>query len=97
MTSSGPTALVLFQGVVKRRPRFDAAATTCAFSVVPALKTSTLATKPPLQPRPLCLAAVPVARTPAPAKALLLRGLPAMEPARPGEVIASKWQKKKNT
>ncbi|XP_051925817.1 cyclic AMP-dependent transcription factor ATF-6 beta isoform X2 [Hippocampus zosterae] len=74
-------AATLTPGVAPRLPAVVTSIRTQA-TVVPALKTSTLAAKPPLQPRPLCLAAVP-------AKALLLRGLPAMEPARPVVCLAS--------
>ncbi|XP_019724300.1 cyclic AMP-dependent transcription factor ATF-6 beta [Hippocampus comes] len=82
------TTAILTPGVAPRLPALVTSIQTQA-TVIPALKTSTLAAKPPLQPRPLCLAAVPVARTPAPAKALLLRGLPAMEPARPVVCLTS--------
>ncbi|XP_033950438.1 cyclic AMP-dependent transcription factor ATF-6 beta isoform X2 [Pseudochaenichthys georgianus] len=56
-------------------------------SVVPGAATlkasSILSTKPPIQPRPVCVSSLPVTQPPAAPKALILQGLPSMDQNRP--------------
>lgn len=85
-TSAVPPAHAQIPAVTQMHPTLTTPIPGVIGGIQSSLKASTiLSTKPPIQPRPVCVTTLPVPQTPAPAKTLILQGLPSMDQTRPGE------------